>query len=40
MQRNWVGKSEGTEISFRLEEAGMEQKEIRVFTTRPDTIFG
>ena len=40
MQRNWVGKSEGTEISFRLEEEGMEQKEIRVFTTRPDTIFG
>jgi leucyl-tRNA synthetase len=40
MQRNWVGKSEGAEISFRLEEEGMEQKEIRVFTTRPDTIFG
>ena len=40
MQRNWVGKSEGTEISFRLEEEGIEQKEIRVFTTRPDTIFG
>ena len=40
MQRNWVGKSEGAEISFRLEDEGMEQKEIRVFTTRPDTIFG
>jgi leucyl-tRNA synthetase len=40
MQRNWVGKSEGVEISFRLEEEGIEQKEIRVFTTRPDTIFG
>ena len=40
MQKNWVGKSEGAEISFRLEDEGIEQKEIRVFTTRPDTIFG
>jgi len=38
MQRNWVGKSTGTEISFALE--GHKDKEIRVFTTRPDTIFG
>ncbi len=38
MQRNWVGKSVGTEISFALE--GYEDEEIRVFTTRPDTIFG
>ncbi len=40
MQRNWVGKSEGAEISFRLEYKSIEQREIRVFTTRPDTIFG
>ena len=40
MQRHWVGKSEGAEISFWLEHEGVEQKEIRVFTTRPDTIFG
>jgi leucyl-tRNA synthetase len=40
MQKNWVGKSEGAEISFWLEHNGVEQKEIRVFTTRPDTIFG
>ena len=40
MQKNWIGKSEGAEISFRLEDEGIEQKEIRVFTTRPDTIFG
>jgi leucyl-tRNA synthetase len=40
MQKNWVGKSEGAEISFRLEHEGVKQKEIRVFTTRPDTIFG
>ncbi|OGN96706.1 MAG: leucine--tRNA ligase [Chloroflexi bacterium RBG_13_51_36] len=40
MQTNWVGKSEGAEISFRLKHAGVEEKEIRVFTTRPDTVFG
>ena len=40
MQRNWIGKSEGAEISFGLEHDEVEQKEIRVFTTRPDTIFG
>ncbi len=40
MQRNWVGKSVGTEISFALEQPGVGEKEIRVFTTRPDTIFG
>jgi len=40
MQKNWVGKSEGAEVSFRLEREDVEEKEIRVFTTRPDTIFG
>ena len=40
MQRNWVGKSVGTEISFALNYPGVDEKEIRVFTTRPDTIFG
>ncbi len=40
MQRNWVGKSVGTEISFALDQPGVDAKEIRVFTTRPDTIFG
>ena len=38
MQRNWVGKSVGVEISFGIE--GLKDEEIRVFTTRPDTIFG
>lgn len=37
MQRNWIGKSEGAEIDFAL--AGLDAK-IRVYTTRPDTIFG
>ncbi len=40
MQRNWVGKSYGTEISFGLEHPGVAEKEIKVFTTRPDTTFG
>jgi leucyl-tRNA synthetase len=40
MQRNWIGKSQGTEISFGLDHPEVEEKEIRVFTTRPDTVFG
>ncbi len=40
MQRNWVGRSTGTEISFALDHPGVDEKEIRVFTTRPDTTFG
>jgi len=40
MQRNWIGRSTGTEISFALDHPGVEEKEIRVFTTRPDTTFG
>jgi len=40
MQKNWIGKSEGVEIAFGLEKEGLEEKEIRVFTTRPDTIYG
>ncbi len=37
MQRNWIGKSIGCEIVFKLENSSVE---IPVFTTRPDTIFG
>jgi leucyl-tRNA synthetase len=40
MQRNWIGKSYGTEISFALDHPGVKDKEIRIFTTRPDTVFG
>lgn len=36
-QKNWIGKSQGAEIDFNIE--GTSQK-IRVFTTRPDTIYG
>ena len=55
MQRNWIGRSEGAEIVFRVEdyyalagaatvvntgEMSAEPSDIRVFTTRPDTVFG
>ncbi len=40
MQKNWIGKSTGAEISFALNHEGVDTDEIRVFTTRPDTIFG
>ena len=40
MQRNWVGRSEGVEISFDISHNGLEEGEIRTFTTRIDTIFG
>jgi leucyl-tRNA synthetase len=40
MQRNWVGRSEGVEISFDISQNGLEEREIRTFTTRIDTIFG
>jgi len=37
MQRNWIGKSGGAEIKFRIKDT---EYEIAVFTTRPDTLFG
>jgi leucyl-tRNA synthetase len=40
MQRNWIGKSQGTEISFALDYPSIPEKEIKIFTTRPDTVYG
>ena len=47
MQRNWVGRSKGAEIEFAIassramsNEQGAKSEKIKVFTTRPDTLFG
>ena len=42
LQRNWIGRSEGAEIDFAIAESGNRKTErkIRVFTTRPDTLYG
>ena len=37
MKKNWIGKSEGFEINFKIKE---KDEKIKIFTTRPDTIFG
>ena len=40
MQSNWIGRSEGVEISFDISQLGLDEREISTFTTRIDTIFG
>ena len=45
MQQNWIGKSEGARVTFKLtsdkmDESGVPDDTIEVFTTRPDTLFG
>ncbi len=40
MQRNWIGKSEGAEMTFQLQDAHAAPGGVKVYTTRPDTIFG
>ena len=39
MQKNWIGKSFGCEVNFKIENS-KDIKEIKCFTTRPDTLFG
>ncbi len=38
IQRNWIGKSEGAEVKFKVD--GFDNLDFTVFTTRPDTLFG
>ena len=42
MQRNWIGRSEGAEVCFRVltSDGELSQTSLQVFTTRPDTLFG
>ena len=40
MQRNWIGRSTGANVTFRVGPAGGRGPGIEVFTTRPDTLFG
>ena len=40
MQKNWIGKSTGFELNFKLKNAPKDFSNLKVFTTRPDTIFG
>lgn len=43
LQKNWIGKSEGSEIEFKIVEAeknNLKENKLRIFTTRADTLFG
>ena len=40
MQKNWIGKSEGAEIDFNLINQEHRDYKIKIYTTRPDTLFG
>ncbi len=40
MQQNWIGKSVGAEINFKIKNNNLNSNFIKIFTTRPDTLFG
>ena len=40
MQANWIGRSEGARVRFKLAQPVTDTAEVEVFTTRPDTLFG
>ncbi len=40
MQNNWIGRSEGAFVDFTVEEGDAAGEKVRVFTTRPDTLWG
>ncbi len=40
LQKNWIGRSEGAEVDFEIADSAAKGKKLRVFTTRPDTLYG
>ncbi|MDC6447456.1 leucine--tRNA ligase [Alphaproteobacteria bacterium] len=40
MQKNWIGKSVGVEIDFQILSKNLKEEKIKIYTTRPDTIYG
>ena len=40
MQRNWIGKSVGAEINFNIVGKNVKEEKIKIYTTRPDTLYG
>lgn len=40
LQTNWIGRSEGAEVDFEIADSSAKGKKLRVFTTRPDTLYG
>ena len=40
MQKNWIGRSAGAEVTFRVTGGAADNQPLRVFTTRPDTLYG
>lgn len=40
MQRNWIGRSAGAEVDFTIADGGAAGEKLKVYTTRPDTLFG
>jgi leucyl-tRNA synthetase len=40
MQKNWIGRSEGVEVDFAIKKAPADNGKLRIYTTRPDTIYG
>ena len=40
MQKNWIGQSEGAEVNFKIISENSNQNKIKIYTTRPDTLFG
>jgi len=40
MQRNWIGRSEGLDVDFAVRDAAPGSEPLKIYTTRPDTLFG